>query len=60
MVYVIIGTWIFDRQLDESTVQIAQMDGFLQYLQDVQKEAAIMEESDLHFYSSKDVDMYEF
>ncbi|XP_050276321.1 uncharacterized protein LOC126718252 [Quercus robur] len=56
----IVSSWevyYLNRQLDESTVQNAQMDGFLQYLQDVQKEAAIMEESDLHFYSSKDVDM---
>jgi hypothetical protein len=35
------------------------MDGFLQYLQNEQKEAAIKEEPDLHFYSSKDVEMYE-
>lgn len=46
------------RQLDGSIVQIAQMDGFLQHLQNEQKEAIIKEEPDLHVYSSKDVDMY--
>lgn len=49
----------FDRQLNEATVQNAEMDGFLQHLQNEQKEVVIQEEPDLHFYSSKDVDMYE-
>jgi DNA polymerase alpha subunit B len=49
----------FDRQLNEATVQNAEMDGFLQHLQNEQKEVVIKEEPDLHFYSSKDVDMYE-
>lgn len=49
--------YYLNRQLNEPTVQNAQMDGFLQYLQNEQKEAAIKEEPDLHFYSSKDVEM---
>jgi DNA polymerase alpha subunit B len=47
------------RQLGGATVQNAEMDGFLQHLQNEQKEVVIKEEPDLHFYSSKDVDMYE-
>uniref|UniRef100_A0A2N9FSS3 DNA polymerase alpha subunit B n=1 Tax=Fagus sylvatica TaxID=28930 RepID=A0A2N9FSS3_FAGSY len=49
--------YYLNRQWNEPTVQNAQMDGFLQYLQNEQKEAAIKEEPDLHFYSSKDVEM---
>lgn len=40
-------------------MQDAEMDGFLQHLQNAQKEAVIKEETALHFYSSKDVDMYQ-
>ncbi|XP_022944938.1 DNA polymerase alpha subunit B [Cucurbita moschata] len=56
----IVSSWevyYLNRQLDGSIVQIAQMDGFLQHLQNEQKEAIIKEEPDLHVYSSKDVDM---
>lgn len=49
---------VLDRQLDGSVVQISQMDGFLQHLQNEQKQAVIKGEPDLHIYSSKDVDMY--
>lgn len=45
------------RQLNKSTVQNAEMDGFLLYLQNEVKEAVIKEEPNLHVYSSKDVDM---
>lgn len=45
------------RQLNESTVQNAEMDGFLLHLQNEQKEALIKEEPGLHAYSIRDVDM---
>ena len=48
---------VFDRQLNESTVQYAEMDGFLLHLQNEQKEAIVKEETDLHIYSSRDVEM---
>lgn len=51
---------VLDRQLDGSMVQIEQMDGFLQHLQNEQEEAVIKGEPDLHVYSSKDVNMYGF
>lgn len=40
-------------------MQDAELDGFLLHLQNEQKEAVFKEETTLHFYSSKDVDMYE-
>lgn len=48
---------IHDRQLDESTVRSAEMNGFILHLQNEVKEAVIKEEPDLHVYSIKDVDM---
>ncbi|XP_022151968.1 DNA polymerase alpha subunit B isoform X2 [Momordica charantia] len=56
----IVSSWevyYLNRQLDGSVVQISQMDGFLQHLQNEQKQAVIKGEPDLHIYSSKDVDM---
>ncbi|EEF47552.1 DNA polymerase alpha subunit B [Ricinus communis] len=56
----LVSSWevyYLNRQLDESTVQNGEMDGFLLHLQNEQKEAIIKEEPDLHIYSSKDVDM---
>ena len=44
-------------QLDGSKVQSSQMDGFCQRLQNEQKESFIKQETDLHFYSSNDIDM---
>ncbi|KAI6686661.1 hypothetical protein NL676_032574 [Syzygium grande] len=49
--------YYLNRQLSESTVQDAEMDGFLVHLQNNVKEAVIKEEPNLHVYSSKDVDM---
>ena len=46
-----------NRQLNDSTVQNAEMDGFLFHLQNEQKESIIKEEPGLHTYSSTDVDM---
>lgn len=45
------------RQLDESTVKDAEMDGFMLHLQNEQKEAIIKEEPGLYIYSNKDVEM---
>ena len=45
------------RQLNESTIHDAEMDGFLLHLQNEQKEALIKEEPGLHVYSIRDVDM---
>ncbi|KAJ7945513.1 DNA polymerase alpha subunit B [Quillaja saponaria] len=56
----LISSWevyYLNRQLNEPTVQDAEMDGFLLHLQKEQKEAIIKEEPDLHIYSSKDVEM---
>ncbi|KAJ0037797.1 hypothetical protein Pint_23659 [Pistacia integerrima] len=56
----LVSSWevyYLNRQLDESTVKNAEMDGFMLYLQNEQKEAVINEEPGLHIYSSKDVDM---
>ncbi|XP_062157586.1 uncharacterized protein LOC133865235 [Alnus glutinosa] len=56
----LVSSWevyYLNRQLGGATVQNAEMDGFLQHLQNEQKEVVIKEEPDLHFYSSKDVDM---
>ncbi|XP_058005627.1 uncharacterized protein LOC110640495 isoform X1 [Hevea brasiliensis] len=56
----LVSSWevyYLNRQLDESTVQNAEMDGFLLHLQTEQKEAVLKEEPNLYVYSSKDVDM---
>ncbi|KAF8378143.1 hypothetical protein HHK36_029480 [Tetracentron sinense] len=56
----LVSSWevyFLNRQLNESTVQNAQMDGFLLHLQNEQKEAVIKEETHLHIYSSNDVDI---
>ncbi|KAG2702654.1 hypothetical protein I3843_06G093400 [Carya illinoinensis] len=56
----LVSSWevyYLNRLLNEAIVQDAEMDGFLQHLQNAQKEAVIKEETALHFYSSKDVDM---
>lgn len=46
------------RQLNEPVVRNVEMEGFLQHLQNEQKEAAInKEDPGLHIYSSNDVDM---
>ncbi|KAK9276274.1 hypothetical protein L1049_005805 [Liquidambar formosana] len=55
----LVSSWevyYLNRQLNEPTVQNAQMDGFLLYLENELKEAVIKEESHLHVYSSNDVD----
>ncbi|KAL9263024.1 DNA polymerase alpha subunit B-like protein [Drosera capensis] len=46
-----------ERNLKDPTVTNAEMDGFLLYLQNEQKEAFIKEETNLHVYSIHDVDM---
>lgn len=56
----LVSSWevyYLNRQLNESTVQNAEMDGFLLHLQNEVKEAVIKEEPNLHVYSSKDVEM---
>ncbi|CAN1313477.1 DNA polymerase alpha subunit B [Linum perenne] len=56
----LVSSWdvyYLNRQLNDLVVQNAEMEGFLSYLQNEQKEAAIEHEADLHFYSSKDVEM---
>ncbi|OWM89734.1 hypothetical protein CDL15_Pgr024482 [Punica granatum] len=56
----LVSSWevyYLNRLLNGSTVQNAEMDGFLLHLQNVVKESIITEEPDLHIYSSKDVDM---
>lgn len=49
--------FVINRQLNEPIVQSAEMDGFLLHLQNEQKEAVIKEETDIHMYSSRDVEM---
>lgn len=51
------GRFDIDRQLNGSTVQCGEMDGFLTYLQNEQKEAIIKEGAGIHTYSSRDVEM---
>ncbi|KFK41171.1 hypothetical protein AALP_AA2G094900 [Arabis alpina] len=46
-----------NRQLIEQTVKKDEMDGFILHLQNQQKEAIMAEESGLHIYSNRDVDM---
>ncbi|TYJ98951.1 DNA polymerase alpha subunit B [Cucumis melo var. makuwa] len=56
----IVSSWevyYLNRLLDGSVVELEQMDGFLQHLQNEQKETVIKGEPDLHVYSSKDVDV---
>lgn len=48
---------VFDRQLNEPTVQNAEMDGFLLHLQNNKKEDIIKGETGLHSYSIRDVEM---
>ena len=45
------------RQLDGLKVESSYLDGFLSHLQNEVKEKLIKEETDLHIYSSNDVDM---
>lgn len=56
----LVSSWevyYLNRQLNQSTVHNAEMDGFLLHLQNEQKEAFIREEPGLHVYSIRDVDM---
>ncbi|KAI9125572.1 hypothetical protein K1719_002990 [Acacia pycnantha] len=56
----LVSSWevyYLNRQLNGSTVESAEIDGFLTYLQNEQKEAIIKEETDIHTYSSRDVEM---
>ncbi|XP_028771323.1 DNA polymerase alpha subunit B isoform X2 [Neltuma alba] len=56
----LVSSWevyYLNRQLSGSTVQSAEIDGFLVYLQNEQKEAIVKEETDIHIYSSRDVEM---
>ncbi|CAH2065947.1 unnamed protein product [Thlaspi arvense] len=46
-----------NRQSIDQTVKKDELDGFLLHLQNQQKEAIMKEESDLHIYSNRDVDM---
>ncbi|GAB4840572.1 hypothetical protein Ancab_021342 [Ancistrocladus abbreviatus] len=57
----LVSSWevyYLNRQLDDSTVQNVEMEGFLLHLQNEQKEAFIKEEPNLHVYSIRDVDMF--
>ncbi|KAL6186378.1 hypothetical protein ACLB2K_042498 [Fragaria x ananassa] len=57
----LVSSWeiyYLNRQLNEPVVRDVEMDGFLQHLQNEQKEAITSkEEPGLHIYSSNDVDM---
>ncbi|KAK7280899.1 hypothetical protein RIF29_08461 [Crotalaria pallida] len=56
----LVSSWeayYLNRQLNEPIVQNAEMDGFLLHLQNVKKEAIIKEETGLHSYSIRDVEM---
>ncbi|XP_009127568.1 DNA polymerase alpha subunit B [Brassica rapa] len=46
-----------NRQSIDQTVKNEEMDGFLLHLQNQQKESIMKEESGLHIYSNRDVDM---
>uniref|UniRef100_A0A7N0ZY30 DNA polymerase alpha subunit B n=1 Tax=Kalanchoe fedtschenkoi TaxID=63787 RepID=A0A7N0ZY30_KALFE len=53
----LVSSWevyYLNRQLDEPVVYNAQMDGFLIYLQDELRDAAVKEEQQLHVYSMLD------
>lgn len=57
----LVSSWeiyYLNRQLNEPVVRNVEMEGFLQHLQNEQKEAAInKDDPGLHIYSSNDVDM---
>jgi DNA polymerase alpha subunit B len=56
----LVSSWelyYLNMQLDGSKVQSSHMDGFRQHLQNEQKESFLKQETDLHFYSSNDIDM---
>lgn len=56
----LVSSWeayYLNRELNEPTVQNAEMDGFLLHLQNVKKESVIKEETGLHSYSIRDVEM---
>ncbi|CAJ2668014.1 unnamed protein product [Trifolium pratense] len=56
----LVSSWevyYLNRQLDEPTVQNAEMEGFLLHLQNNVKEDIIKEETGLHLYSIGDVEM---
>lgn len=56
----LVSSWVvyyLNRQLGKSTVQHAEMEGFLLHLQNEQKAAVIKEEPHLHVYSSNDIDI---
>ncbi|KAA3453291.1 DNA polymerase alpha subunit B-like isoform X1 [Gossypium australe] len=56
----LVSSWeiyYLNRQLDESVVKDAEMDGFLGHLQNEQLGASAKKDPGLHMYSFKDVDM---
>ncbi|KAB2031853.1 hypothetical protein ES319_D05G332800v1 [Gossypium barbadense] len=56
----LVSSWeiyYLNRQLDESVVKDAEMDGFLGHLQSEQLGASAKKDPGLHMYSFKDVDM---
>ncbi|XP_061338738.1 uncharacterized protein LOC133285511 [Gastrolobium bilobum] len=56
----LVSSWevyYLNRQLNEPTVQNAEMDGFLLHLQNKKKEDVVKEEVGLHTYSIRDVEM---
>ncbi|KAI4368483.1 hypothetical protein MLD38_017037 [Melastoma candidum] len=56
----LVSSWevyYLNRQLNESVIRNAEMNGFLLHLQNEVREAAIKEEPNLHIYSEKDIDM---
>ncbi|XVF85182.1 hypothetical protein PTKIN_Ptkin17bG0097900 [Pterospermum kingtungense] len=56
----LVSSWevyYLNRQLEESVVKEADMDGFLGHLQNEQVEAVVKKDPNLHMYSFKDVDM---
>lgn len=46
-----------NRQLFDQTVKKDEMDGFLLHLQNQQKQSIMAEDSGLHIYSNRDVDL---
>ncbi|GLU06162.1 hypothetical protein SLE2022_232160 [Rubroshorea leprosula] len=56
----LVSSWevyYLNRQLDDTVLRNAEMDGFLMHLQNEQKEMIVKDEPGLHVYSSKDVEM---
>ncbi|KAL4193658.1 hypothetical protein AMTRI_Chr06g177850 [Amborella trichopoda] len=56
----LVSSWVvyyLNMQLDGSKVQNAHVDGFLHHLQNKQKHNILKEESNVHMYSSNDVNM---